>query len=325
MKTFAQRALKMGGDIYPLIIDDKLTNGLGIMNPSVFVDDGKVLVNLRSVNYTFYHSEEKLFQHPYGPLTYLHPEDDIHLRTWNYCLTLNDDYQISKCQKIDTSDFPDQELWEFVGLEDARLFRWEDKLFTCGVRRDTTTNGVGRMELCEIVVDNNNVKQVSQVRIETPIDPNSYCEKNWMPVLDKPYHFIKWTNPTELVKIDPITGKSKQIFTGEKKPIDGYPRGGSQVIPWKDHYLAITHEVDLFKSQLGRKDAVYYHRIVLWDRDFNLIKWSNRFSIMGGHVEFCVGLAIHNDNMLMTFGFQDNAAYLLKFPEKLIEEYLTND
>ena len=325
MKTFVQRALKMGGNVYPLIIDAKLTGGLGIMNPSVFVDGGKVLVNLRSVNYTFYHSEEKLFQHPYGPLTYLHPEDDIHLRTWNYCLLLDNNYQILKYHKIDTSDFPDQELWDFVGLEDARLFRWEDKLFTCGVRRDTTTNGVGRMELCEIVVSKDSVKQISQVRIEPPLDPNSYCEKNWMPVLDKPYHFIKWTNPTELVKVDPITGKSEQIFTGEQKSINGYPRGGSQVIPWKDHYLAITHEVDLFDSQLGRKDAVYYHRIVLWDRDFNLIKWSNRFSIMGGHVEFCVGLAIHNDNMLMTFGFQDNAAYLLKFPEKLIEEYLTND
>jgi hypothetical protein len=180
------------------------------------------------------------------------------------------------------------------------------------------------MELCEIVVDSDTVKQVSQVRIQPPLDPNSYCEKNWMPILDKPYHYIKWCNPTEVVKINPKTGTSKQVFIGEENLIDGYPRGGSQVISWKDGYVAITHEVDLFKSEVDRKDAIYYHRILFWDKNFNLLKSSNKFSIMGGHVEFCVGLTIHKENMIMTFGFQDNAAYLLKFDESVLEEFLND-
>jgi len=322
---FAQTVLKKGGSIHPLIIDSELTGGLGLMNPSVLIDNGKILVNLRSVNYTFYHSEKKTFQHQYGPLTYVHPENDIHLRTWNYLLELNDDYDIVHCHKVDTSKFPDKELWDFVGLEDARLVRWNEKLFYTGVRRDEDQIGTGRMEICELVPKLNQVKQVSQIRIDPPLDPNSYCEKNWMPILDMPFHYIKWSNPTELVRIDPITGKSEQIFSRKAKNIDGYPRGGSQVIPWNSHYLAITHEVDLFNSEVGRKDCVYYHRFILWDKEFNIIKWSNKFSIMGGHVEFCVGLAQHNENMIMTFGFQDNAAYLLKFPESAIEEYLTNE
>jgi hypothetical protein len=324
MKTFAQVAFDKGGSIHPLIIDPKYTDGLGLMNPSIYNDNGKLLVNLRSVNYTFYHSEEKLFQHPYGPLTYVHPENDIHLRTWNYYLELNDNYEIEKYYKVDTSAFPDKELWDFVGLEDARIFRWNKKLYMSGVRRDEDAVGTGRMELCEIVVDSDTVKQVSQVRIQPPLDPNSYCEKNWMPILDKPYHYIKWCNPTEVVKINPKTGTSKQVFIGEENLIDGYPRGGSQVISWKDGYVAITHEVDLFKSEVDRKDAIYYHRILFWDKNFNLQKWSKKFSIMGGHVEFCVGLTIHKENMIMTFGFQDNAAYLLKFDESVLEEFLND-
>ena len=324
MKTFAQVAFDKGGSIHPLIIDPKFTGGLGLMNPSILIDNGKVLVNLRQVNYTFYHSEEKLFQHPYGPLTYVHPENDIHLRTWNYYLELNDAYEIKRYCQVDTSAFPDKELWDFVGLEDARIFRWDGKLYLSGVRRDEDTVGTGRMELCEIVVDSNTVKQVSQLRIQPPLDPNSYCEKNWMPILDKPYHYIKWSNPTEVVKINPNTGTSEQIFTDKKNPIDGYPRGGSQVIPWKDGYVAITHEVDLFNSEVGRKDAVYYHRVLFWDKKFRLQKWSKKFIITGGHVEFCVGLAIHNGSMLMTFGFQDNAAYLLKFDDSVLEEFLND-
>ena len=320
--NFAQKCFNYGGSIYPLIIPSDLNSGLGLMNPSVYIHNDKVLVNLRAVNYTFYHSEKKLFQHPYGPLTYIHPEDDIHLRTWNYYLELDENYNIVRTNKIDTSKFPEKELWEFVGLEDARIFCWDGKLYTSGVRRDLDTIGTGRMELCEIEVHDDEVVEVSRLRIEPPNDPNSYCEKNWMPFLDLPYHYIKWSNPTEIVKVDPENQTSETVFSGEKKNIPRDLRGGSQVISWKDYYVAITHEVDLFQSETARKDAVYRHRICFWDKNFNLIKWTDDFSIMGGHVEFCVGLIQQGTDFLLSFGFQDNAAYLLKFPEKVFEDII---
>ncbi len=161
------------------------------MNPSIYIHNNKILVNLRAVNYTFYHSEKKLFQHPYGPLTYIHPEDDLHLRTRNFYLELDDKYEITRIDEIDTSKFPDKQLWEFVGLEDVRIFCWEGKLYTTGVRRDLDTIGTGRMELCEIEVHNNRVVEVSRVRIEPPNNQNSYCEKNWMPILDLNSSLVK--------------------------------------------------------------------------------------------------------------------------------------
>jgi len=318
--NFAQHCFNYGGSIHPIIIPSILNSGLGLMNPSIYIHNNKILVNLRAVNYTFYHSEKKLFQHPYGPLTYIHPEDDLHLRTRNFYLELDDKYQITRIDEIDTSKFPDKELWEFVGLEDVRIFCWDGKLYTTGVRRDLDTIGTGRMELCEIEVHNNRVVEVSRVRIEPPNNQKSYCEKNWMPILDLPYHYIKWGNPTEVVKVNPDTGTSEIVFLGEKKYIPRDLRGGSQVVPWRDYYVAITHEVDLFQSETDRKDAIYKHRVCFWDKNFNLVKWTQDFSIMGGHVEFCVGLAQQGSDFLMTFGFQDNAAYLLKFPEKIFED-----
>ena len=322
--SLAKHTLNAVGKIHPLIIDSDLNNGLGLMNPSIYLDGDKTIINLRAVNYTFYHSEEKLFQHQYGPLTYVHPENDIRLRTWNYYLELDENYQISRVNKIDTSKFPEKELWDFVGLEDVRIFKWDGKLYTSGVRRDLDPTGIGRMELCEIEVLEDHVVELSRFRIPPPIDSNSYCEKNWMPILDLPYHYIKWANPTEVVKVDPKKETCEQVFRGEHKAIPRDLRGGSQVISWKDHYLAITHEVDLFNSEVGRKDAVYRHRIILWDKNWNLIKWSKDFSIMGGHVEFCIGLAYRNKEFLLTFGFQDNAAYLLTVPESVIEEFLND-
>lgn len=320
--NFAQHCFNYGGSIHPIIIPSILNSGLGLMNPSIYIHNNKILVNLRAVNYTFYHSEKKLFQHPYGPLTYIHPENDVHLRTRNFYLELDDKYEITRVDEIDTSKFPDKQLWEFVGLEDVRIFCWDGKLYTTGVRRDLDTIGTGRMELCEIEVHDNRVVEVSRVRIEPPNNQKSYCEKNWMPILDLPYHYIKWGNPTEVVKVNPETGTSEIVFLGEKKYIPRDLRGGSQVVPWRNYYVAITHEVDLFKSETDRKDAIYKHRVCFWDKNFNLVKWTEDFSIMGGHVEFCVGLAQQGSDFLMTFGFQDNAAYLLKFPEKLFEDLI---
>ena len=322
MVTFAKIALDNGGSIHPLIIPSHLNDGLGIMNPSVYIHKGKVIVNLRAVNYTFYHSEKKLFQHPYGPLTYIHPENDNHLRTWNYYLELDENYNISRINKIDTSKFLEKELWDFVGLEDVRLFCWDGKLYTSGVRRDLDTIGTGRMELCEIEVYDDKVVEISRSRIEPPNNPDSYCEKNWMPFLDIPYHYIKWGNPTEIVKVDLENKTSQTIFLGESKDMPRDLRGGSQVLSWKNYYIAVTHEVDLFQSETDRKDAVYRHRICFWDKNFNLVKCTSDFSIMGGHVEFCVGLAQQKNDFLMSFGFQDNAAYLLKFPEKVFEDII---
>jgi len=119
--NFVKLALENGGSIHPLIIPAEYTNGTGIMNPSIFVDGDKIRVIIRHVNYTFYHSEKKLFQHQWGPLTYVHPENDMHLRTHNYYCELDDNYLITRFNKIDTSKFPDKELWDFVGLEDARI------------------------------------------------------------------------------------------------------------------------------------------------------------------------------------------------------------
>lgn len=327
LSSFTQIALKDGGEIKPLILPNEITGGTGLMNPSVLVDNGKILVNIRHVNYTFYHSEAKLFQHQYGPLTYVHPEHDMHLRTINYYCELDDNLDIIRYNKIDTSKFDTYEpLWDFVGLEDVRLFRWEGKLYTCGVRRDTTPNGQGRMEICEIIVDENNVTEVSRFRIPPPNDPNSYCEKNWMPILNKPYHFIKWGNPTEVVEIDPNSQSCKTVKLSDYVPLPRDLRGGSQVIPWGENYIACIHEVDLFKSEVGRKDAIYRHRFIVWDKEFNIIKYSRDFDFMSGHVEFCIGMDHYNDSeVLMTFGFQDNAAFILKVSKDVINNFINEN
>jgi hypothetical protein len=314
--------LKNDGFIKPLIVPNKI--GPSLSNPTILVSkNNEILINLRNLNYVLYHSESNVFEHSWGPLCYLHQENDQRLVTNNILCKLDSNFNIMSHNIIDTSFLDENPLWEFVGLEDGRLVEWEDKLFLSGVRRDTTTNGVGRMELSEVVCKKDKVLEKSRLRIPAPGADNSYCEKNWMPVLNRPYTYVKWTNPTEVAEYNPIDKTCKTVILSDKKSFETCDlRGGSQVIYLNGYYIALVHEVYLYNSEVGRKNADYKHRFVAWNENFELIDVSEAFKFMNAKIEFCCGMAELDDKLLITFGFQDNAAYLLGMPKNLLGKFL---
>lgn len=319
---FVKEAILAGGSIKPLIIDATQTGGTGLFNPSVYNDDGKLIVNIRHCQYTIYHSEKNLYEHEWGPLVYLHPENDQTLTTTNWYCELDSRLDIVFSSKIDTSSLDVPPLWEFVGLEDVRIVKWNNNLYYAGVRRDTTTNGVGRMELSEIVLIDGIPKETSRLRMPAPGNDDSYCEKNWMPILDMPHHFVKWSNPTEVVKYDPVNKTTEQVFLGSYVPQPHDFRGGSQVIKWRDYRICISHNTYLYNSESGRKNADYFHSFVVWDKDWNVIKYTDKFNFMGAKIEFSCGMCEYDDDIVITFGYQDNSAYVLRVPGDFFSRWL---
>lgn len=322
--TLVAHVVGRGGKLAPVVVPNELTSGTGLMNPSVFVtDEGEIYVNLRHVNYTLFSSEnEQKFPSRWGPLAYLHPEKDQTLRTTNYICKLDENLSVIGSGVIDTSELDVTPLWEFIGEEDCRLVKWDGEWYAIGVRRDTTTNGVGRMEYSKLDIDETTwkIREVSRLRIPAPGADDSYCEKNWMPILDKPFHFVKWTSPTEVVHANPIKAKTKQVSLTDGLVPPKDQRGGSHVVPWGSYYIAFTHEVDLFKNYLGQKDGIYRHRLAVWDKDFKLVGLSPEpITFLGGRVEFVAGAAKHNGDLLISFGFQDNAAFILQTPRGVVD------
>ena len=312
MNNLCQLALANGGSVNYLTIPANITEGLGLTNPSIFYKDGMYLLNLRHVQYALYHSEgDQRFQTPWGPLAYLNPEDDVTLRTTNYLCQLDPNtLAIEQHKKVDTSKLDVTPVWEFIGLEDSRVVYWKDNLYLTGVRRDTKTDGEGRMELSLIDAGS---KESERYRIEPPT--HSYCEKNWMPILDMPFHYVKWTNPTEVVKVNPKKGTSTTVALVEQDitfPRD--LRGGSQVITYGDYYVALTHEVELWFNEQAKKDAQYYHRFIVWDKNWKIVYHSDAFKFMTANIEFSCGLTFDGNDFIIPFGFQDSTAFILKLP-----------
>jgi hypothetical protein len=170
------------------------------------------------------------------------------------------------------------------------------------------------------------------MRIE--VNPGTYLEKNWMPILDMPYHYVRWSNPLEIIKVDPTNIIKQKVSEGTIDTITSKTvinkshtipnirsiRGGSQVINYGEYKLAVIHECDYWINEGDSKDAKYYHRFMFWDKDWNLVKITEPFKFMDAQIEFCCGLAKQEEDLLISFGYQDNAAYTLKLPEKVLNK-----
>ena len=337
VNNLAKLVINNGGMIKPLILPEAEGRGMGLCNVSIFLDDnGEILANIRNVHYILYHDEfEQNFQCKWGILSYLNPEDDIKLRTYNYFCKLDPDtLEILSSTEIDTSKKDIEPVWEFIGLEDVRLFRWEGQLYASGVRRDVKENGEGRIELCKLDTKDNKVLEVTRDRVE--VTPHTHLEKNWMPILDMPFHFVRWCNPLEIIKVNPKNKFIKKVTKGRIDVIDSEVvhrddtplnlplglRGSSQVIPFGDNgdRICVTHETHFYYHQNKKKDAQYYHRFVIWDKNWKVKRVSEQFKFMDAMIEFACGLIIKDGNFIITYGYQDNAAYALKMPIKLLDK-----
>ena len=128
--------------------------------------------------------------------------------------------------------------------------------------------------------------------------------------------------PSRDIPQNPNNITSDSIIVDNYEKLNYDLRGGSQVISYKDGYLALNHITYLYKSKAGRKDGTYRHQFTYWDKDWNVIKRSPIFDFMGAKIEFSCGLIKYEDNYLITFGFQDNSSYILKVPEKVLEDFI---
>lgn len=319
IKDLAKIAINGGGSVTPIMIPSSLTDGTGLCNPSINKIDGELKLNLRHVKYTLYHSEQCKFPLHWGPLAYLNREDDIKLRTVNYICDIDSKtLNLKSFKQVDTTKLDKEPLWEFIGLEDGRLVKWDGKEYLCGVRRDTTTNGQGRMELSEIV----DGKEIHRYRIDPPGE-STYCEKNWMPISDMPFHFVKWSNPTEVVKVDLETLSSEIVHLNTNLITTSRDlRGSSHVIKYKNYYIAVSHEVDLWYNEQNQKNSQYYHRFIVWDKDWNIVNITDEFKFFNAGIEFVCGMVEHNNSLLISLGFQDNAAYIVQLPNDVFDAFL---
>ncbi len=291
---------------FPLIEED-LDESYHPMNPSILKTDVGYKVICRTVNYT--QKGAKIFQTNDAQGIY---------RTRNFLLTYDPNFQLLSQEEIEESlerkrSYP---LSFVQGLEDARIFHYDNSdWFTC-TTRDGNVAGVPQIVLCKIGVGG----MVEQfVPLHGP-DANR-CEKNWLPFIkDGEIQLIYSSDPFVILHPDLRTGDCEKAFEYQPECDFSRFRGSAAPIIFDDSYLMMVHEVSFLEDQ----SRVYLHRFVLLDKNLKIQKVSKPFTFTHLGIEFCCGMTLNHeeDKLILTIGIEDNQAMFVFLAKEDVKNLL---
>jgi len=266
-------------------------------NPSIAVDpDGGFLCVVRHVNYEYKNG------------SYCQLDGGEVIRTENVLLKMNDKYEVEWSSVIDDQNLCGHaELFPVFGLEDARLFQREGEWWISGTCREHRIDGRCQILMSRLIIDESKKVRIDST-IQLPFLSENRHEKNWMPIVGNEHAWIWGVRPTVRCRFDTAT---KSLMPSRSAKGDFSLRGGSQVVPWENGWLAVVHDVAIADGL-----RVYRHRFVRWGFDWNLESVSAPFRLGDDDfgLEFCAGLVVLEDGgrLLLSVGVGDSRAELVE-------------
>ena len=275
---------------------------------------GKHYLNTRFVNYWIYPSGYYRFHNP-----------DLVINNRNYLSELDPEtleplnFREMEERTIYGKDGeplvpPKREKQSFsVGLEDIRLFTGIDgKVRFIATNVEYSPVSKNRMILGTYDLETATYRDCQMI---VPPDPNSWCEKNWIPVLfsdsdsnsEKEERFIYKWSPMEIGRVDPVTNQLQIVLRYEVQPwIFSRLRGSTSfvnaplnILPLelleddskKEYLVGLAH----FSEEHSPRH--YYHLLILLDkRTLKPVRYSRVFYFERLTIEFCIGMTVRPTN-----------------------------
>jgi hypothetical protein len=229
-------------------------------------------------------------------------QPDGKLRNINYLVGLDEGLAVRTIEPLqDGAEHPRRYPSPIEGYEDCRLIdvggRWFASATACQF------NPIDRREVVLLELDGPIITAVHPLRGPQP----GRHEKNWMPfVRDGALHFLYTCGPTVVLRCDTSSGRTELVGEAEAFPEALSFRGGSQGAPLAGGgWLFVAHEVDRH-----RRPNRYFHRFVRLSPDLVIDGVSEPFTFTSDLVEFCAGLVVSGDEVILSFGVSDAAAGL---------------
>lgn len=292
-------------------------DGWSVTNPCVASDGGDtLLVNLRSINYTIASD---------GSYEILNADGIV--RTANSVLRVDPETLLPVGPAWVWPDPSPRGGGRSVhGLEDVRLtWSGESKQWTasgtvCGAPSPQEPWGMREIGVCRLRFG---VEQpVSDFFLPPPVVPGRH-EKNWMPIegLARRWVYACWEDgETSVVRASIADGAPVWSVrkTGPAPAAAKYFRGGSQLVRVgadDAEWVACVHEV---LPGDGAK-RVYEHRFVTFGRDLRITGYSAPWWFAAARqIEFCCGMALSGDRLVISYGVRDAEAWLASAPVECV-------
>ena len=268
--------------------------------PTIIEMGNSYLVNLRWINYKYNDDGSKKYI----------PSKWISLNS-RYTVDLN--FNKTSDEIFLEEDFQKQKDYIGVGLEDIRIFKYNDLHYYIATMFDSNRN------ITSVSSDMYDISDTYQLNrniiLPTMYDLNNKrMEKNWS--------FVKYKNelcviynwyPMQIGKINYIT---KRLNIIEIKPLPEYfkdARGSTCGYTKNNEIWFVLH-----KAQCSHKNQFnYQHFLAIFDVDMNLLRYSELFKFGGCKVEFCTGLIVKDESIILSYSLMDT--------QSMISEYHIND
>lgn len=227
---------------------------------------------------------------------------DQMVRTTNYFCTMDDDLNVVSMTPIDESWVRRPILFPWVqNVEDYRLY-WDGGWRAIGTIREHREDGLPQMARDRLGVLDDGTVYVTERSIMRHTE--NTCEKNWVPI-GSTDTFLYSAHPTRYVLPD---GTMSEPTENPRADFPNTLRGGSQLLPCKGGWLAVTHEVT------WQPTRHYWHRFVRYNHDLHLVAWSEPFFFLSPGTEFAAGLTWWDGNYVVSFGNNEERALLAIVP-----------
>ncbi len=252
------------------------------------------------------------------------------LTTQNICHFFAENLDLLSSMVIDDSDVRSQFSDCENGLEDGRLFLWNNKTWAIFTGLKYSDSGYRNTM---IIGEISNGRLINVKVLKSPHELSR--EKNWMPcVIGERLFFLYTVTPLEIYEFS--EGNLNPVFKKDLGLIrKSYLSGSSQVIEWGDGYLAITHtrhpigflkkiwmKYFLRDENYKVKKTYFLHQLIKFNKNFEVTRVSKDFYFESLGVEFCAGIALAKNGLLISYGVADTQAKMLRVPSKKIEELL---
>jgi len=282
-------------------------------SPSILQKNEQLLMNIRYVNYriqtdgSYKMYENDTFSHDNNVIT----KNAICYLDNNYNITtkITNEKMFKNNSITDIQPFPTR----IKGLEDLRLFTFQNKIYYTATSREFSYTNTNR-----IVMGVYDIDTLSYLNNKVLHPPNETdCEKNWIPINNKDEKILfiyKW-HPLQIGELNSSYRLNITITHETPKFFRNY-RGSSNVCEYNGQLWCITHGV---KFITPRK---YYHQIVVLNKEtFKVEKYTVPFYFNNFTIEYCVGMLILNNEMVIVFSQNDMNPCLLRIGMDKLTKY----
>lgn len=256
--------------------------------------------------------------------------DKKDLTTQNIFYSFDENFNFLNFFVIDDVDVRGQFAECCNGLEDGRLFAWNQKIWAIFTGLKNAESGyINTMIVGEI--SHNRLINVKVLK-----SPHQMTrEKNWMPwVVGGKLFFVYALAPLEIYE---LVGDALVCLCQRDSEVirKSYISGSSQVIKWDDGYLAITHtrhSIGILKKfwmkyllrdpKYKLKKTYFLHQFIVFNNEFEVTRFSKDFFFEELGIEFCAGIALDQDDLVISYGVKDCQAKLIKISSDKVKSFI---